>query len=347
MQFPAPAGFIDDAVAFDDQRMAYVDADAAAKADLHVVTLATRQDAVIDVAPVTLHPIALRLFGARAFVVGANEDGSQIAALIELGRQEAGRGGLQARTGDDHHGHHTRRQAARRGPPRHPNKGRHESRRRDRSRSRPANASAPGISISMRPSRTSSSSFTSTIGPMACRARSGSRAARGTSKENQRTPDVEATYDLVTGKIIDRHAITDLFEQRKRYQALADAGGQLDFVRMAWDNSGVQIWRAGTPKSVALDQPITNYDPKSLQGIVDADGSAWFALKIDPVNPDAVARKKADPEYLDIFHATADGQATRKARILATGVRHRFGLVGPDRFWLLERSTASIAAARR
>ena len=63
----------------------------------------------------------------------------------------------------------------------------------------------------------------------------------------------------------------------------------------------------------------------------------WLALKVDPVNAEAVARKKADLEYLDVFRAGPDGKAIRKARILATGIRHRFGVAG-DRFWLIERN---------
>ena len=70
-----------------------------------------------------------------------------------------------------------------------------------------------------------------------------------------------------------------------------------------------------------------SYDAKSLQGIVNADGCAWIALKVDPVNADAVARKKADPEYLDVFRVGADGKAMRKARMLAKGLRYRFGVI--------------------
>jgi hypothetical protein len=112
---------------------------------------------------------------------------------------------------------------------------------------------------------------------------------------------------------------------------------ELDFVHMTWDNTAVQVWHAGKPKQLELDQPISNYDPKSLQGVVAPDGTAWFVLAIDPVNPDAVARKKADPAYLDIFRFGGDGAATRKARVLANGTRYRFGVAG-DRFWLLELS---------
>src|SRR5262249_16868821 len=53
----------------------------------HVLTIATKQEQVIDLAPVMLHPIALRLTGSRAFLVGAVEDGNQSAALIELAAQ--------------------------------------------------------------------------------------------------------------------------------------------------------------------------------------------------------------------------------------------------------------------
>src|SRR5205814_1866747 len=134
-------------------------------------------------------------------------------------------------------------------------------------------------------------------------------------KENQRSPDVEAAYDLVLGKFVETRKIDDLFEQRKRFQALADAGGRVDFVRVA--NDGVQLWRGGKVRIVELDQPLSNYEGKSVQSTVNPDGSAWIALKIDPVNPGAVARKKADPEYLDIFHVGTDGKASRKARVLA------------------------------
>jgi len=80
----APAGFIDEVVAADDARLAYVLADASTKAELHVLTVATQQEAVVDLATVTLHPVVLRLVGNRAFVIGQQEDGNQVAALVEL-----------------------------------------------------------------------------------------------------------------------------------------------------------------------------------------------------------------------------------------------------------------------
>src|SRR5438128_2367026 len=80
----AAFGFIDDAIAADDQRIVYAISDAGTKSELHVVTLATKQETIADIAAVTTHPIAVRIVGARAFVIGQTEDGNQVAALVEL-----------------------------------------------------------------------------------------------------------------------------------------------------------------------------------------------------------------------------------------------------------------------
>jgi len=340
-KFSASAGFVDDPIATDDTRIAYVIADASTKAELHVVTVGGAES-VVDIASVTLHPIALRLVGPRAFVVGQLADGSQIAALVEIaavGKKPAGTVVYKLGPAKDI------TVITRDGKPRvavhrmtDTGKGtRHEVE---------LDALDTGKRISAgRPLELDASDSDKKLELKVNHWSDGYTLAHGTKggewdkKEDQRTPDVEATYDLVTGKFTAQKKIEDLFEQRKRFQALAEAHDKLDFLRMSWDNANVQIWHDGKPTTVALDEPITNYDPKSLQGVVQPDGSAWIALKMDPVNPDAVARKKADAEYLDIFRAGADGKAVRKARVLGPGTRFWFGVMGTgDRFWLLERS---------
>ena len=96
-------------------------------------------------------------------------------------------------------------------------------------------------------------------------------------------------------------------------------------------------WHAGKPRALGIDQPLSNYERTSLQGVVGADGSAWIVLKIDPVNPDAVARQKADPEYLDVFARPPTAKPFARPASSRPIVRHRFGVIG-DRFWLIERN---------
>lgn len=335
------AGFIDDVVATDAQRIAYVVADTGSKAELHVYVHATKQEQIVDIAPITLRPVELALVGNRALVIGQQEDGRRIAALVELaavGKKPAGSivykvgpaNGLTVITRD--------------GKPRiavHKvtttgDLSRHEvellaletGKRVAAARPFELDGTGKHAKLELRVNHWSDGMTRA----------HGIKAGEWDRKEDQRAPDVEATYDLVTGKVTEKRKIEDLFEQRRRYQALAEVRTQLDFLRMAWDNASIQVWRAGKPRSIELDQPLTDYDPKSLQGIVLADGSAWIALKVDPVNAAAVARKKADPEYLDIFRVGTDSRAIRKARVLSTGIRHRFGVVG-EKLWLLERST--------
>jgi len=344
MKLTAPAGFVDDVVAADNQRLAYVIADTATKAELHVTQLGCakcaeeKKEIIVDLTPVTLRPIALAFVGqTRMFVVGATEDGAQVAALIDLAKSPAApvykigpathiniikRDGMPrvvlhsavpTKTGTSHHVEMFVLETGKRLLT---SKSLELENDRDKR-------------IDLRINHWTDS-WTRAVGL---------KGGEWVKKENQRSPDTEATYDLIAGKYIENKPIADLFEQRKRFQVLADAGGQLDFVRMTPDNTAIQIWRQGQMKTVDLDQPLSQYDPKSLQGIVNQDGTAWLALKVDPVNADAVARKKADPEYLDVFKTTPDGKAVRRARILAKGVRHRFGVIG-DLFWLLERSAS-------
>lgn len=346
-----PTGFIDDAVAADKDRVAYVVADAANRAELHVVTIATKQEAVVDLAKVTLHPIALQLVGQRAFVVGRLEDGKQIAALVELaakGKKPAGTVvykiapaddiTLVARDGKQRVAVH--RTAATKVGTRHDVEllAIETGRRVAPARSLELDAGGTNKQLEFRVNHWTDG-YTRAHG---------TKAGEWDRKEDQRSPDGEATYDLIKRKL-DKRPVQDLFEQRRRFQTLADAGGRGDFFRVNWDNNGLQAWDDAKPRAVELDQPFATYDPKSLLGEITADGSAWIVLKTDPVNPAAVARKKADPEYVDVFRMSADGKAARKARVLAPGARHRFGIVAGDdtRFWLLERNSGFERGGKR
>lgn len=343
MKLTADAGFVDDVIAYDNQRVAYVIADTATKAELHVVQLGCtkcieqKQEIVVDLSPVTLRPTALRLVGQRAFVIGATEDGNQIAALVELGKKTATpvykvgpaahisvvtrdsqprvavHKTTSTKTGTRHHVELLALETGKR--------------------------VAVGKAFELDKDQHQKLDFRVNHWGDGWTRAVGIKGGDWNKKENQRTPDTEATYDLVAGKFVENKPITDLVEQRKRFQTLADAGGQLDFARMTWDSKAVQVWSRGAARTVELDQPIALYDAKSLQGVVAADGSAWIAIKVDPVNPDAVARKKADVEYLDVFRVgPGETTAVRKARIPAKNLRFRFGVIDAH-FWVLERST--------
>ncbi|MEO8550358.1 MAG: hypothetical protein ABI678_10300 [Kofleriaceae bacterium] len=331
VKYTAPVGFIDDAITFDDQRLAYVVADGSTKTELHVVGGAPA-DTVVDLGAITTHPLTLRLIGPRVFVTGLNANNDQIAALVELAT-----GKPVYKLGPATHITVITRDGKPRIAIHRQTGGKHEvevdaletGKRIAAGRAFELDDKGVNKATDFRVNHWSDG-WTKAYGI---------KGGELDRKENQRTADTEATFDLVTGKVSDRHPITDLFEQRKRFQVLesAKADASIDFVRMSWDNSSITEWRGGKALPITLDQNLAQYDPKSLQGILDADGSAWIALAVDPVNAEAVARKKADPAYFDIFKAGSDGKAVRKARVLATGVRERLGVIR-DKLYLLERS---------
>jgi hypothetical protein len=305
----APTGFIDDVVAIDGDRVGYVIADGVNAAALHIATVGKTEEQIVDISTITLQPTTLTFVGARMFVVGASE-GKQVAALVELSDKKKQGTALYRVAAADHITVITRdgkqriavhRQAEMTGSTTHTIEllALENGKRVAQGKPLVVDASGHDKKLDFRVNHWSDG-FTRAYGI---------KAGEWDRKENQKAPDQEGTYDLVTGKLT-RKKIDDLFEQKRRFAALADA---------------------------ALDQKFSDYDPKSLQGFVNADGTGWLALKVDPVNADAVARKRADPEYLDIFKI-ADGKAVRKARLLAKGVRHRFGPAGEQRFWLVERN---------
>jgi len=155
-------------------------------------------------------------------------------------------------------------------------------------------------------------------------------------KEDQRSPDQYAEYDLMAGKFAAEAAIGDVVAHTRRMKVLAQQPNPGLFVRMSDDLATVELWRDGKPQAIELDQPVAQYDGASLSGVSEGPGRVWIGLKVDPVNRAAVSRKKADPEYLDLF--LVDGnRAVRKARILAPKKRLRWGVNG-DLVWVVERN---------
>lgn len=345
VKLTTPAGFIDDAIAVDGDRVAYVVSDSSAKAELHVLVLSTKVEQVVDVAPISLHPLAVTLVtpGQRAFVVGEGAEGKQVAAMIDLvdrGKQKPA-GTVIYKVAPATHITLVGNKVAVHRVTTGTASTKHEVELLSADTGR--RLSARSLELASPGDVEKKLDFHVNHWSEGYAKAHGIKGGEWDRKEDQRSPDTEATYDFATGKLVDRKKIDDLFEQRKRYQALAEASASsatIDFVRVGWDNTSLQAWRGGKLAKLELDQPLATYDVKSIQGVVQPD-AVWVAAKVDPVNPEAVARKKADVEYLDVFVAHPDGKATRKARVPAQGIRHRFGVFGgaaSDRFWLVEKN---------
>ena len=294
----APASsFVDDAVALDGDRLAYVIADSATKAELHVVTLASKQEQIVDLAQVTLQPTALRLVGTRVFVVGKTADDRVTGLLVDPAAKRkivyriAPASHITVITRDGKPRIAVHRAAPAKVGTRHTVEllALETGRRIGAARSLDLDGAGNNVKLELRVNHWSDG-FTRAHGIM---------SGAWDRKENERAPDGEASLDVLTGKVFDRHPIKDLFEQRKRFAALVDASG--DFIRFTEKTDALELWRAGKKRVLELDQPLATYDPPSLFATIAADGSAWLALKVDPVNPAAVARRRRTPNTSTSF----------------------------------------------
>lgn len=136
-------------------------------------------------------------------------------------------------------------------------------------------------------------------------------------KEDQRSPDAEAWYVLPAREFARVLPIKDVVTHAELL-ALREAHNNEDaFLIVTRDLTRVQLFTDGKLADVTLEQPFHHYDPKSLRYQPRPRGGWYFSLAIDPVNPDAVARKKADLAWLDLYTLDpGQAKARRVARLL-------------------------------
>jgi hypothetical protein len=135
-------------------------------------------------------------------------------------------------------------------------------------------------------------------------------------KENQRSPDIEGWYEMPRRSFARKRPINDVMAHTKKMRILAAHPNTSDFLRIAQDAGSLQRVVDGEASAVELVLPLRHYDPRTLRQQRRPDGTVFFTLKIDPVNPDAVARKRADKEWLDLYRlAPGASKAVRKARL--------------------------------
>jgi hypothetical protein len=151
---------------------------------------------------------------------------------------------------------------------------------------------------------------------------------------DQRAPDAEGWYDVPRGVLARRLPIADVLAHLKLRALLARHPNERVFARVSDDRRRLERVSEGVIAPVELAEPFHHYDPGSLAYQV-AGGTLFAALTIDPVHPDAAARKKAVPVWTDLYAIAAGpggdgggggggGKARRRARLRPEGAGVRW-----------------------
>ncbi len=144
----------------------------------------------------------------------------------------------------------------------------------------------------------------------------GIQGGRWNKKEDQRSPDAEGWYELPRRSFVKTVAISDPMAHTKKMQALANHPNETQRVQVADDLSGLVRVVDGDAAPIELSHPFRAYDHTTLRAQTRPDGTIFFTLEIDPVNPEAAARKRAEVVWLDLYELLPGAtRAMRRARL--------------------------------
>jgi hypothetical protein len=122
------------------------------------------------------------------------------------------------------------------------------------------------------------------------------------SKHDIRKPDLEAQVDVFSGKVLLEREIKDLIKWAELAKLRRNHQNESDFVQFSEDLKQLMLTdREDVTTQISPTRPLGKYDTTTLRFQEMGGGALVFSLSIDPVNPEAVAAKKADQDWLDLY----------------------------------------------
>ncbi len=328
-------GFIDDAIWSDGKTLAYSITDAAAQAEVHIVDLATKAEQIIALPPGLLHPKAIRVFSETLLLVVDNNQEQQVVHWLPRGKSKkavtrsatATSISMQERAGQPVVVLYTRRDAA---TLVHSVEILDAATGKRVAKSRNLETDGDGKTVAS----SKKLEFHINHWDGGYQVAYGVREGAYDRKKDQRSPNQEAVYDVIAGKFIESTPIQDYHEQRRRFDTL-QGRSDTTFVAVSHDRSALESWQHGTKAEIkGID--LTKYRLDTLLATAGTDG-VWLGLTVDPANFSAIAAKKLDAEFFDIFHVV-DGAAVRVSHIPANSRQFSIGWAAKNTLWVTERN---------
>jgi hypothetical protein len=136
----------------------------------------------------------------------------------------------------------------------------------------------------------------------------GQRPGEYDKRQDFRQPDRSAIFDLFTGRFVREEQIGDVMAWASAAELRRTRPNRTLMAVLSDDLDGVAVVDAyGRRTPLPVEARVRNYQPRSLVEQEDAAaGILYFSLSLDPLNPDALARQKADKAYLDLYRVRHD-----------------------------------------
>lgn len=131
----------------------------------------------------------------------------------------------------------------------------------------------------------------------------GQRPGEYDKKRDVRLPDRAAAYDLLASAFAWEAEIADVYGWAAASALRKHSVNRSAFIVVTGDQTGIESLDAlGRRTPLSLVMPFEMYDPQTLTEDEDTLGNRLlFGIALDPLNPPAMARQKADKPFLDIY----------------------------------------------
>ena len=155
------------------------------------------------------------------------------------------------------------------------------------------------------------------------------RAGEFDKARDMRRPDRYTRLDTFGGKVIAETEVQDVLGFTQVGLIRRDAPNQAVIARYSDDRKKLLVVDGIAEYEVVLPRELWKYEVSTLAWQTLDDKRAALSLTIDPVNPDAVARKKADVDEIDLYEIDRQTHAVRALlRLPGEGRRSTWQLVG-------------------
>ena len=125
-----------------------------------------------------------------------------------------------------------------------------------------------------------------------------------------RKPDLAARLDVFGGKQVSEHEVKGLMAWAELVALRRKHQNEGMFVRFTDDLKRLELVdRADVLSVLEVPRPLRKYDPPTLFYQLTLDHHLVCGITIDPVNADAVAAKKADKDWLDLYRVDEQAHA--------------------------------------
>lgn len=163
------------------------------------------------------------------------------------------------------------------------------------------------------------------------------RAGEFDKARDMRRPDRYARLDAFSGKVLAESEVQDVLTFTRVSLLRRDAPNQPVILHYSDDRHRLLAIDGIAEYELSLQRNLGMYEFSSLAWQTLDGKRVAFSLTVDPVNPDAVARKKADTDELDVYVLDRSTHATERVLMLPGEGRRSSWLVAARRMALLRK----------